>query len=91
MDLTELRKDIDAIDRELVWLLEKRLDVAAAVAAYKKAHGLPVHDPAREAEKLSAVRDLCRPATAGAIGGVFESVIAACRGYENALMEAEHE
>ena len=35
MDLLELRKELDGIDRELVRLLEERLKVCGQVAAYK--------------------------------------------------------
>ena len=56
MDLTELRGQIDAIDDELVRLFRARMDIAAQVADYKKAHGLPIYMPAREREKLQDVR-----------------------------------
>lgn len=52
MELKDCRERIDAIDRELVRLFEARMGLAAEVAAYKKAHGLPVLQPAREQEKL---------------------------------------
>ena len=52
MELKDCRERIDAIDRELVRLFEARMGLAAEVAAYKKAHGLPVLQPAREEEKL---------------------------------------
>ena len=52
MELKDCRERIDAIDRELVRLFEARMGLAAEIAAYKKAHGLPVLQPAREQEKL---------------------------------------
>lgn len=89
MNLTELRRNIDKIDQNLVELLEKRLDVAAAIGRYKKEHGMPVHDPDREAEKLTAVRSMCRPETAEAIGAVFQSAITASRTYEARFLKPE--
>ena len=42
MELTELRQQIDEIDRELVSLFIKRMNCAAGVAEYKKEHNMPV-------------------------------------------------
>ena len=55
MDLQDYRKEIDAIDDELVRLFTKRMDVAARIADYKKENGLPIFVPAREREKLQDV------------------------------------
>jgi chorismate mutase / prephenate dehydratase len=52
MDLQELRKKIDEIDDGLVRLFQERMDVSAEIARYKKENNIPVHDPAREREKL---------------------------------------
>ena len=56
MDLQELRGRIDEIDNNLVDLFQQRMDVSAEIARYKQRHNLPVHDPARERQKL---HDLC--------------------------------
>ncbi|MEA4965186.1 MAG: prephenate dehydratase domain-containing protein [Oscillospiraceae bacterium] len=55
MNLEELRKKIDEADSALIGAFCDRMSAAAAIAAYKKEHGLPVSDPAREREKLRAV------------------------------------
>ena len=52
MDLNDSRKQIDDIDRQLLALFGQRMEVAAAIAAYKKEHDLPVLDGKREREKL---------------------------------------
>ena len=46
-DLNELRREIDGIDRELVKLFEKRMEVSAQIGAYKASRGMPVLDAAR--------------------------------------------
>lgn len=51
-ELEQCRREIDRIDAEMARLFEARMDVCAAVAAYKKSHGLSVRDPAREAELI---------------------------------------
>lgn len=89
MELTELRNRIDSIDRELIALLEQRMDVAAGIAAYKKDTGKPILDPARELEKLQAVNNLCRSETADLITGLFAEIMAASRAYQTRQMEAE--
>ena len=90
MDLTALREQIDAVDKELIALLEKRFDVAAAIADYKQAHGLPVLDTGREKAKIGAVKAQCRPETAALIGELYGPIMAATRAYEAGRMEEHH-
>ena len=42
------RAEIEAVDREMAALFERRMRAVEAVADYKLAHGLPITDPARE-------------------------------------------
>ena len=58
VDLLELRAQIDEIDREIVSLYEKRMDVSKQVAEYKIETGKKVFDKAREEEKLTTLRSL---------------------------------
>lgn len=60
MNLEEYRKQIDAVDDEIVRLFQQRMDIAADIAQYKKSQGLPVLQPAREREKLAAVSSQSR-------------------------------
>ena len=48
--LETLRREIAAADDELVRLLARRLELAVEIGAIKSRLGLPVLDPAREAE-----------------------------------------
>lgn len=50
MDLSECRKEIDKIDKELVELFERRMNVAIKVAEYKIENNIPILNSAREAE-----------------------------------------
>ena len=79
--LAEIRAEIDAIDRELVPLIVRRLEAVCDVAEAKRATGGAVHDPVREKEILAGVA-----AAAGAEFGdeakvVFETLfdVAKCR------------
>ena len=53
MELTDLRREIDRVDSEILRLLAERMALCDRVAAYKSAHGLPILDEAREEEKLA--------------------------------------
>ena len=58
MDLDELRKEIDAVDAEIVKFFEKRMEISEHIAAYKQQAGIPVRDEAREKEKILKVQNL---------------------------------
>jgi len=60
MDLNTYRKEIDQIDDQIVRLFQERMDVAAKIAEYKKAQGMPILQPAREREKLTEVSEKSR-------------------------------
>ncbi len=51
-ELKRLRGEIDALDREIVSLLEKRVRAAKRIGSIKAKRGLPIADPAREKEVL---------------------------------------
>ncbi len=55
MELTEIRKEIDQIDSQLVELFCKRMDLAAQVADYKRIHNMPILVPERERQILAEV------------------------------------
>ena len=57
MDITEIRKKIDAIDSDLLNLFLQRMNLMSDVANYKNAHNLPIVDKAREREVLGSVMD----------------------------------
>ena len=56
MELTELRDKIDVIDKQIVELYEKRMEISRQVAEYKIGTGKKVFDKEREEEKLRKVR-----------------------------------
>ncbi len=58
MELSELRQQIDEIDRELVSLFTRRMSVSADVAEYKRQTGMNVLDPSRERALLGKVSEL---------------------------------
>lgn len=58
MDLLELRKQIDSIDKNIVELYEKRMEISKQVAEYKIENGKQVFDKEREQQKIAAVKAL---------------------------------
>lgn len=57
MNLEEFRKQIDQADDELIHAFCQRMKIAADIAAFKKAHHLPVLDSNREKKKLKEVAE----------------------------------
>ena len=55
LDLQEIRKQLDGIDREIVSLFEKRMALSGQVAEYKIETGKPVYDKEREKQKIESV------------------------------------
>lgn len=52
-ELSELRRELDLIDDEIMRLFEKRMEISKKVGEYKRMHSLPVEDPEREAEVIA--------------------------------------
>lgn len=59
-DLTHLREEIERIDRDLIRLIARRVELARAVGAVKRATGLPALDPPREAAVIRRVSEIAR-------------------------------
>lgn len=58
LDLNSIRADITDTDKEIIELFKKRMTLCESVAEYKKQHGLPVYDAARERALLSKICDM---------------------------------
>jgi chorismate mutase len=58
--LEELRKLIEAVDRELVSLIGKRRDLVLEVGRTKEALGRPVLDPPQEAKVVRRAAEIAR-------------------------------
>jgi chorismate mutase/prephenate dehydrogenase len=55
-ELTALRDQIDAVDKALLDLLAKRMELVAEVGEVKSQYGLPIYVPEREASMLASRR-----------------------------------
>ncbi|MUL17714.1 bifunctional chorismate mutase/prephenate dehydrogenase [Aliivibrio fischeri] len=56
VELSHLRDQIDAVDKQMLDLLAQRLYLVEQVGEVKSAHGLPIYDPSREAAMLASRR-----------------------------------
>ena len=82
-ELEQLRGDIDAIDRQIVDLMKRRMETVAQVAEYKKANNLPVLDTSRERALLSKVGQEAGEELADYVQSMYRTIMAASRSYEN--------
>ena len=86
-DLSELRKDIDRIDTDILALLEKRLAVSEKVAAWKIENGKPVFDGEREKSKLDKLSSLASdPFSAMMTREIFSQIMSFSRKKQYKLM-----
>lgn len=91
MDLDNLRIQIDEIDRQMVELFDRRMRVAAEIAAYKKENGLPILDRTREEAKLDAVAALANEDLAEDTRTLYRHLMALSRAYQDRLMHSGSE
>lgn len=89
LDLQQIRKDIDEVDRELVKLFEKRMELTTNVAKYKIETGKKVLDPEREKAKLRAISELVsNDMNKHGINELFTQIMATSRKYQYMLLES---
>lgn len=55
MELDDLRKEIDDIDKEMKSLFLKRMEIVKQIALIKKAKSLPVFQKSREEEMINSL------------------------------------
>ena len=55
MNLTNLRDEIDKVDKELLKLFIRRMDLVTDIAEIKKENGLPIFNKERETEIIMRI------------------------------------
>lgn len=91
MDLSDIRREIDQIDGQLLPLLCRRMDCSLKVAEYKAAHHLPVLNEERERQILDGVRRSGEEYYTGygsAAALVFSSIMEASRSLQHCQLAA---
>ncbi len=89
LDLTKLREEINETDRQMVALFRKRMEIAANVAAYKKEHGLPVLDAARERALLGRISDMAGEEFDGYARTLYHTMLDVSRAYQYTKLNPE--
>lgn len=86
MNIIALREQIDAIDAKLLALFEERMEVSAAIGAYKKENKKAIFDPAREKEKLEQIRSMSKAELADYAEELFTDLMRLSREYQQETM-----
>jgi len=89
MDLKELRQKIDKIDDEIVRLFEQRMEVSGEIARYKFAHDLPMHDPAREQQKIQELSIKVKKGNETYISALYSLLFELSRANQKQIINAE--
>ncbi|SER39828.1 bifunctional chorismate mutase/prephenate dehydratase [Parafannyhessea umbonata] len=90
-DLSVTRKQIDAIDTEIVNLFVRRMACADEVAAYKAEHHLPVLDRSRERELLAKRASMVPEDLKGYTQVLFQLLMEASRNRQSEALGANGE
>ena len=86
MELSEIRKEIDAVDEEMTKLFVRRMACADQVAAAKRGTGKPVLDPGREREILAKVAERVGPGLESEGKLLFSTLLSVSRGRQRAQL-----
>jgi len=82
-DLLALRQQIDAVDRELLALLNRRASIAQRVGEIKKKEGSVVFRPEREAQVIDGLKAANPgPLRSESVAPIWREIMSACRALE---------
>ena len=85
--LEKQRAEIDAIDREIVALFERRMQVVVDVARIKKENGIAILDANREKEVLTKVQSYLKDATLKEeLAEAYETLMKVSKDYQKKRM-----
>ena len=81
--LSELRIQIDALDQELLTLLNRRASLAHEVGEIKKVEGSPVFRPERETQVITSLQTgNPGPLKPNSVASIWREIMSACRALE---------
>ena len=86
--LEKQRAEIDVIDRDIVALFERRMQVVVEVAQIKKENGMAILDANREKEVIQKVQSYLQDATLKEeLAQVFEVMMKVSKDYQRKQLE----
>lgn len=85
--LEKQRAEIDAIDREIVALFERRMQVVVDVARIKKENGIAILDASREKEVIAKVQSYLKDAALQEeLAEAYETLMKVSKDYQKKRM-----
>ena len=88
-DLLALREQIDALDRDLLTLLNQRAAVALKVGEVKKKEGSVTFRPEREAQVIDGLKAVNQgPLSSDSVAPIWREIMSACRSLESPMRVA---
>ncbi|MCC7005788.1 MAG: prephenate dehydratase [Ottowia sp.] len=87
--LAPLREQVNALDLQLIRLLNERASVAQQIGAIKQQHDVPVFHPQREAQVIAGLQEVnLGPLSNASVAVIWGEIMSACRGLEAVLSVA---
>lgn len=87
-ELQNYRKEIDEIDRTLLELYKRRMEISEKVAFFKLREGMQIFDPVRERDKLETLSALVeRDSDREAVKKLFQLLMSASRRRQEKIFE----
>ncbi len=88
-ELLALREQIDALDRDLLTLLNQRAAVALKVGEVKKKEGSVTFRPEREAQVIDGLKAVNQgPLSSDSVAPIWREIMSACRSLESPMRVA---
>lgn len=89
MDIRDLRKDINDIDKQLIELFKRRMETSCNIAEYKSRNNLPILDENRENEVLERVADMAGEPFSGYAKVLYSTLFDLSRSYQTRIVYSD--
>ena len=85
-DLTQARKEIDSINKQMAELFKQRMKLSVQVAKYKKENNMPIYDKEREVAILQQIAELAGAELAEYTQELFITLFSLSKAYQEELI-----
>ena len=89
MDIQTLRREMDAVNRQIADLFLQRMELSARIGELKNAQQLPVLDASREEEILCEMAALAEPELKESMRILFQTLFELSRSYQQKLQSTD--
>ena len=87
LDLGQIRQELDTIDKEMIALFSRRMELVSQVAAYKKEKNMPILDSGREAQILDKVGREAGEELAEYAKTVYQTLLQVSKAYQAKILQ----